>query len=126
MEELNSRSNYVPEDINVKHRQSLGKHDKVAVILTSALGTMYAVYLILVVVGGWMVWQLLVEKPIDPFPFAFMVFISNIFQLLLIPLLMVGQNVQGKHARMRAEEEYKATKAIRKDIEEVLRRLEKR
>jgi len=113
------------ESVNVKHRQSLKQQDLIAVKITRAVGTMYAVYFILIVVGGWMVWQLLVEKPVDPFPFAFMVFISNIAQLLLLPLIMVGQNVQGKHAEMRAEEEYRMTKVTHAEIQKIQEQLTK-
>jgi uncharacterized membrane protein len=109
-----------PENVNIKHRQNLRIQDKVAVTVTTAVGTMYAVYLILLFVSGWMVWQSWADKPIDPFPFAFMVFISNIMQLLLMPLIMVGQNVQGKHAELRAEEEFKRTLSMNKDIEKLL------
>lgn len=111
-----------PENINIKHRDSLKKQDKIAVFITRSMGTMYAVYLICFLVSFWMIWQLIAEKPIDPFPFAFMVFLTNIFQLILMPLVMVGQNIQNKHAEMRAEEEYQTTKTILEDLETLLKR----
>lgn len=111
-----------PENINIKHRDSLKKQDKVAVFITHSMGTMYAVYIICLAVSFWMLWQLISENPIDPFPFAFMVFLTNIFQLVLMPLIMVGQNIQNKHAEMRAEEEYKTTKTILEDLEILLKR----
>jgi uncharacterized membrane protein len=108
---------YEPINVNQKHKQNLGFQERVAAAITGAVGTMYA--------AGWMLWQTITEKPFDPYPFAFMVFISNIVQLLLLPLLMVGQNVQDRHAQLRAEEEYKMTKSLNKDMEEILERLEK-
>jgi len=92
------------------------------VFITRSMGTMYAVYVICLAVTSWMIWQLLTEKPFDPYPFAFMVFLSNIFQLILMPLVMVGQNIQNKHAEMRAEEEYRTTKTILEELEILLKR----
>ena len=36
-----------------------------------------------------------------PMAFVFWLFISNVIQILLMPLIMVGQNVQGTHAELR-------------------------
>lgn len=116
---------YEPVNVNQKHRQNLGFQDRLAATITSAVGTMYTMYLIMAGVLGWMLWQTIITKPFDPYPFAFMVFLSNIVQLLLMPLLMVGQNVQGRHAEMRAEEEYKMTKYQIKEMKEMMDRLEK-
>ncbi|MDO8488052.1 MAG: DUF1003 domain-containing protein [bacterium] len=109
-----------PQNINSKHRGSLKLQDRIAVMITAAVGSMYTVYFLSVFVLGWMLWQAKAQNPIDPFPFVFMIFISNILQLLLLPLIMVGQNIQNRHARMRAEEEYVTTKTIHQDIEKML------
>ena len=110
-----------PENVNKKHRESLTLQDKIALAITGAVGTMYAVYFFALFMGGWMVWQTFIDKkPFDPFPFAFLLFIGNIIQLLLMPLIMVGQNIQGRHAEIRTEEEYKTTESSYKDIEQIL------
>lgn len=115
-----------PENVNLKHRSSLGFQDKIALFLTRLVGTMYAVYFFILFMGGWMFWQTAVaSEPFDPFPFTFLLFLGNIIQLLLIPLIMVGQNLLGRHAKIRADEEYKTTQSSYKDIEEVLIRLNK-
>lgn len=110
-----------PQDINSKHKQTLGLQDKVALFITGAVGTMYAVYLFAILMAGWMLWQTFFDKkPFDPFPFAFLLFLGNIIQLLLMPLIMVGQNLQGRHSEIRAEEEFKTTESSYKDIEQIL------
>lgn len=118
------KSRHAPEDINAKHRNRLRFHDKVAVIITTAIGSMYALYFFILFVFGWMLWQTVAETPFDPFPYVFMIFISNIIQLLLLPLVMVGQNIQNRHAQLRAEEEYHTTKTIHQDIEHILTTLD--
>ena len=114
------KSRRPPEDVNLKHKSRFNLHDKVAVTITTAIGSMYAVYSILLIISLWIVWQLIVKQPIDPYPFAFLLFLTNIAQLLLTPLILVGQNIQNRHAQLRAEEEYQATKSIHQDIETIL------
>ena len=114
-----------PRNVNVIHKGQLGLQDKIAVTITTVVGTMYAVYLFVFAVAGWMLWQTyLTQNPFDPYPFAFLLFLSNIVPLLLMPLIIVGQNIQGRHAEIRAEEEFKTTESIYKDIEHILARLD--
>lgn len=118
-------SRHQPENVNTKHKQSLGLQDRIALLITAGVGTMYAVYFFALFMAGWMLWQsYLNQKPFDPYPFAFLLFMGNIVQLLLMPLIMVGQNLQGRHAGIRAEEEYKTTNSSYKDIERILMHLD--
>jgi len=110
----------VPEDVNLKHKSRLKLHDKVAVTVTAAIGSMYAVYFFMLFVFGWMLFQAITDRPFDPFPFVFLIFITNVVQLFLLPLIMVAQNIQSRHAELRAEEEYQTTKTIHQDIETIL------
>ena len=114
-----------PRNINAKYKSTLGTQDKIALTMTTGIGTMYAVYFFAVFMMGWMLWQTyFTSKPFDPLPFAFLLFLGNIVQLLLMPLIMVGQNIQGRHAEVRSEEEYKTTMTSYKDIEHILKRLD--
>lgn len=114
-----------PKNVNVIHESKLGLQDRIALTLTRSVGTMYAVYFFLFAVAGWMLWQTyLTQNPFDPYPFAFLLFLSNIVPLLLMPLIIVGQNIQNQHAEIRAEEEFRTTESIYKDIEHILARLD--
>ncbi|HSX35748.1 MAG TPA: DUF1003 domain-containing protein [Patescibacteria group bacterium] len=114
-----------PQNINAAHRAGLGFQDRLALIITTAVGTMYAVYFFIVGLAGWMLWQGVVSKhPFDPYPFAFLLFMGNIVQLLLMPLIMVGQNIQARHSELRADEEYKTTLSSYHDLEVVLKHLD--
>lgn len=76
---------------------------------------------------GWLVWNVWapVHLRFDPAP-AFVVWLiaSNIIQLVLLPLIMVGQNLEGKFAEHRAEEDYRINKKAEKEIEIVVAHLE--
>jgi uncharacterized membrane protein len=116
---------YVPQNVNKKHKEILKFQDRLALGITTGIGTMYAVYFFAIFMTGWMIWQTYFSsKPFDPFPFAFLLFLGNIVQLLLMPLIMVGQNIQGKHAEIRAEEEYNTTVSSYKDLERILKHLD--
>lgn len=116
---------YRPTNPNTRHHKTLGLQDRIALAVTGAVGTMYAVYFFALFMAGWMLWQSYFDaKPFDPYPFAFLLFLGNIVQLLLMPLIMVGQNLQGRHAEIRAEEEFKTTESSYKDIEQILLHLD--
>lgn len=125
MDNNNLISRHNPKNVNELHRQKLGAQDKIALAITTAIGTMYAVYFFALVMAGWMLWQAkFASHPFDPYPFAFLLFLGNIIQLLLMPLIMVGQNIQAKHAEIRADEEFKTTKSSYRDIETILKHLD--
>jgi len=114
-----------PENPNVIHKTRLNFQDRLASWITAGIGTMYAVYFFAAFLAGWMIWQTYFSnRPFDPFPFVFLLFIGNVIQLLLMPLIMVGQNIQGRHSEIRAEEEYKTTITSYKDIEHILSHLD--
>jgi uncharacterized membrane protein len=114
-----------PQNVNKRHQQQLDLQDRLALVITSAVGTMYAVYFFAMVLAGWMLWQGAVAKhPFDPYPFAFLLFMGNIVQLLLMPLIMVGQNIQGRHTELRADEEYKTTTTSFHDLEQIMAHLD--
>jgi uncharacterized membrane protein len=114
-----------PQNVNEQHEAALAFQDRLALLITSAVGTMYAVYFFVVALAGWMLWQgAISHRPFDPYPFAFLLFMGNIVQLLLMPLIMVGQNIQGRHAELRSDEEYKTTLSSYRDLEIILQHMD--
>jgi uncharacterized membrane protein len=59
-----------------------------------------------------------------PMGFIFYLFISNVIQILLMPLIMVGQNIQGAHSEARAEHDLAINVKAEEEIEIVLHHLE--
>jgi uncharacterized membrane protein len=99
--------------------------DRIALTITAAIGTMYAVYVFAVFMAGWMLFQVASGRSaFDPYPFAFLLFLGNIIQLLLMPLIMVGQNLQGRHAEARADEEFRTTQKTFADLETTMAHLD--
>jgi uncharacterized membrane protein len=114
----------LPVDVNSLHYQKLNVHDRLAMLVTGAVGSMYAVYLFLLMSLGWMLWQQFMQhKAFDPYPFAFLFLAGNLVQLILMPLIMVGQNIQSRHSELRAQEEYETCVVAYQDIEDIIEHL---
>lgn len=94
---------------NEIHAETLTRNERIGLWVTERLGTMFMVYALALIMAAWMIWQGQSRKPFDPFPYVFLLFCSNVIQILLMPLIMVGQNVQARHGELRAEHEYQTT-----------------
>ena len=107
----------------VRHADVAGRglNARIAGAVTAAVGTMYAFYVLATIMGAWILWQgALAARPFDPYPFAFLLFLGNIVQLLLMPLILVGQNVQAAHADARAESDFEVNVKAEAEIEKIL------
>lgn len=126
LEEVRKRR-HPPRDINKEIAKGVGPLDKLAVWITSRVGTMGFFLTIFVWTVLWLGWNLLAPKSLQfdpPTAFVFWLFISNLIQLLLMPLIMVGQNVLGRHAELRAEHDLEVNVKAEEEIEVILRHLE--
>jgi uncharacterized membrane protein len=117
---------YPIKNVNKLHRAKLSKMDKLALLVTDRIGTMGFFFIIFAWTLIWLGWNVFAPKKLrfDPYPaFVFWLFISNLIQLHLMPLLLIGQNVQGKHAELRSEHDFETDKKAEKEIEAILNRL---
>ena len=112
------RQTYKLRNTYLETIENLSKLDRFAVWITQRVGTMGFFLVILVWTLLWLGWNFLAPDRLKfdpPMGFIFWLFISNVIQILLMPLIMVGQNVQGRHAEARAEHDLEVNvKAKRK------------
>ena len=102
--------------------------DRVAVYITNHVGTMGFFLLIVVWTTFWLGWNFLAPPKYQfdaPMGFVFWLFISNMIQILLMPLIMVGQNIQGRASEARAEHDLEVNIKAEQEIEVILRHLER-
>jgi uncharacterized membrane protein len=114
-------------NVNQEAFSSLSPLDRVACWITDHVGTMGFFLIVLIWTVVWLAWNLLVPRALQfdpPTAFAFWLFISNLIQLLLMPLIMVGQNVQGRHAELRADSDLEVNVKAEAEIEVILQHLE--
>src|SRR5665811_861616 len=108
-------------------KANMGQLDKLAIWITDHVGTMGFFLIILVWTILWLGWNIVAPKPLqfDPYPgFVFWLFISNMIQILLMPLIMVGQNLQERHSDARAQADYELNTKAEREIEAILMHLE--
>ncbi len=127
-EELKKEKLHKPiRNVNVQHKKSLTRLERFAVWITNKVGSMGFFIIIFVWTIIWLSWNTLAPKEVrfDPFPaFVLWLFISNMLQIFLMPLIMIGQNLQGRHAEARAESDFDINVKAEMEIETILLHLE--
>lgn len=114
-------------NINIEHRERLTRLERFAAWITARVGTMGFFFIIFIWTIGWLFWNVFAPRSFqfDPYPaFVFWLFISNMIQIFLMPLIMIGQNLQGRHAEARAESDYEVNVKSADEIETILAHLE--
>lgn len=113
--------------VNVEQRQQLSSLERVALWITERVGTMGFFLIILSWTTFWLLWNSFAPSAVrfDPYPaFVLWLFISNMVQILLLPLLLIGQNLQNRHTEARAEADYEVNTKSEREIEAILLYLE--
>jgi uncharacterized membrane protein len=103
--------------------QYVGLNGRIAASITKAVGTMWAFYLAAVFQFGWIA---LAEARIitfDPYPFAFLLFVSSLLQLVFMFVIMVGQDVLGRAGDQRAQLTFLDAEAILHECRRLQRHL---
>jgi uncharacterized membrane protein len=114
-------------NVNKEAAERLSALDKVACWITDRVGTMGFFLIIVVWTVVWLGWNLLASSNLQfdpPMAFVFWLFISNMIQIFLMPLIMVGQNIQGRHSEIRAEHDLEINVKAEREIEVILEHLE--
>jgi uncharacterized membrane protein len=122
------RKDYKPIlNVNQHHRKKLSNMDRLALWITLHVGSMGFFLIIFGWTLTWLGWNTLAPLKLrfDPFPaFVLWLFISNMIQIFLMPLIMVGQNLQSRHSELRAEQDFAINKKAEIEIETILMHLE--
>ena len=126
VEEIRQNRNPV-NNVNAKHKAQISGMNKLALWITVRVGSMGFFIIIFVWTAIWLGWNSLAPGnwKFDPYPaFVLWLFISNMIQIFLMPLIMVGQNLQSSHSELRAEEDFNINKKAEAEIETILMHLE--
>ena len=126
LEELKRRRQAYMKTLKTDN-ENVSTLDKLALWITEHVGSMRFFVIIFLWTTLWLGWNLLAPQTLrfDPFPaFVFWLFISNMIQLFLMPLIMIGQNLQSHHADVRAETDLKINELAEVENETILIHLE--
>ena len=110
--------------------------DRLALWITLRVGSMGFFVIIFIWTVSWLSWNILAPRAVrfDPYPgFVLWLFISNMIQLFLMPLILIGQNLQSKESDQRAKNDYKINlkaeaeiQAISASLKAILKHLEEK
>jgi len=126
LEELKKRARPI-FNVNTKQNEQLTPLKRLALWITIRVGSMGFFLIIFVWTIVWLSWNTLAPRVMrfDPYPaFVLWLFISNMIQIFLMPLIMVGQNLQSDHAELRAQSDFEINKKSEIEIETILMHLE--
>lgn len=110
------------------HRQNLSFVEKFAYWITVKVGSMGFFMILFVWTLVWLAWNTFApdSAKFDPFPgFVLWLFISNMLQLLLLPLIMIGQNLEQRYSDIRSRADFEVNQKAEREIETVIQHLER-
>jgi uncharacterized membrane protein len=99
--------------------EAAGFNERLAAWITARIGSMWTVYICTVVTAAWMVLGSRAVLGFDPYPYPFLLFLGNVVQLLLIFIILLGQQVLGRTADRRSMHTYEDAEAILVDCEQI-------
>ncbi|GEM_PF-483761 len=114
-------------NVNTELQQSFTPLERIALAATVHVGSPGFFLMIATWTVVWLSWNVLAPRPyrFDPAPaFVLWLFISNMIQILLMPLLMVGQNLLNRHSELRAEADFEINQKAEREVEAILLHLE--
>ncbi|GGG49412.1 DUF1003 domain-containing protein [Bizionia arctica] len=107
------------KNTNHIYKDELKKSELFAIWITERIGTIGFFFIIIIWTVIWLCWNMFAPLHLcfDPFPgFVLWLFISNLIQIMLMPLIMVGQNLQAKRAEIRSENDFNVNIKAEKEI----------
>ena len=122
------KHNHPPvRNVNDQVLESFSTMERVALFITDRVGSFGFFLIIAAWSAVWLLWNTLapIQHRFDPAPaFVMWLFISNLIQIGLMPLIMVGQNLLNRHAELRSEEDFKINLKAEQEAQAILMHLE--
>lgn len=110
-----------PRNVNEVHAaERLGINDRIAVWISKNVGTMICAYVFAFIGIASLVGALTGNALLAV---TFGALSSYFLQLVLLPIIMVGQNVLSRHSELQADEMFNTTMSTYHDIEQVMQHL---
>jgi len=113
-----------PRNVNLIHaaeRAAGGFNETLDIGLTASVGTMWTAYLfaVIAIIGLFAILNLF-----NPIIAVLVAWASQtLIQLVLLPVIMVGQNVLGRKAELQSDEQFRTTMSTYHDIEQIMQHL---
>ena len=94
------------------HDRKLNARDKIALFINEKIGSFWFFVFCVLLVVVWTVWNVMSPPSFrfDDAQFNIWQYVSSAFQIIMMPLIMVVQQIQLQHAEARSEFSYLASK----------------
>jgi uncharacterized membrane protein len=104
---------------NKEHKESLTALDKTALFITKIVGTMWCAiaFTLLALIS-------FPQALHGGVPTTISWIAQTFLQLVLLSIIMVGQNLQSRHSELRADADYETDLQSNKNIESIIKRLD--
>lgn len=115
---------------HAKHLENRGTGQRIADWIASVIGSWSFILLQTLLIGIWVgvnIYGFIQQW--DPYPFVFLNLMLGVLASYYSPIIMMSQNRQTERDRTQAEEDFKTTLEVKKEIESIqttLARLENR
>ena len=110
------------KSVNKAYKDHLTMQERIAVKITESVGTMICVYIFCIIGIGSLIGVITNNTYLALLCGA----VSSYFlQLVLLPLLMLGQNLQQRHQEMLAEEDFQTNVKAELEVEELKKGMER-
>jgi len=108
-------------------RKRLGCGDRFALYISNKVGTTVFGMILCISITSWIVGHLSGFLKLDPpvYFFAWLSLTLNVIQILLLPLLLAGQNAQERQAKARGEYDLDIDKKTEEETDVVVQQLER-
>ena len=113
-------------NVNVELARSLSPSERLAVWVTDRVGSMGFFFAVAIWTILWLGWNIVgpAELRFDPGPsFLTWLFVSNVLQLHLMPLIMVGQNLQDRYGELVANADFDISQRTEAEVGAILQHL---
>jgi len=113
-------------NVNVELARSLSPSERLAVWVTDRVGSMGFFFAIAIWTMLWLGWNTIgpAQLRFDPGPsFLAWLFVSNLLQLHLMPLIMVGQNLQDRYGELVANADFDISQRTEAEVGAILQHL---
>jgi len=113
--------------VDIQEKEKLSHLERIAIFISNHIGSAGFFVILICITTGWLGWNIFAPEVLrfDPYPaFVLWLFIVNIFQLMMMPLLMISQNLNNRHSDARAEADFEINTKAEFEIEVVLQHLE--
>lgn len=110
----------VTKNIKKEFERKESISDKISDKITDFCGSMAFIYIHIVWFGFWLIYNLAVKNPFDPFPFGLLTLIVSLEAIILATFILISQNRQSEVSDMRSELDYQIDRKAESNIAEIL------